>query len=212
MTMYQNAVGERIYAWTRAAGQPSPGTKDCVISAHGGQSIINSTFAPNGDTLVFYCAHGCSLVKDLDVFLEGTVDPVEEISNGQCQDYILAKYQGRHNPSNAETYAEIADYDEHIEASIEKTKSELLQAALTVTHPNRTKYISPPGFFGRQDETKFLYAGEQLDRMKRRMDIITVRNRRLKRRELTLSKIIEELHKAGYAYAKFHCLFCRGPN
>ena len=101
-------VGEDIYVWTRGGVKPNV-NKACVISAHGGQSIINSTFdIDRGTKFVFYGPHGYTLL-DPSLFdvLCGKVKSYQTVSVGDCQDYTLSKYQGEKHGSGREKYSDI---------------------------------------------------------------------------------------------------------
>lgn len=204
MTMFQNAVGEQIYAWTRAKGQPSPGTTECVITAHGGQSIINSTFDVKGCEIVFYCPHGYSLTDPgLDPLLEGSVVSVEALGSGRCQDYVLSKFQGRHSEAN-ETYRKIGNADTRIDEQIASVKERIDGLNVAVVRPTTNQKLLPALL-------EILDAKmDQLAKLNRKLDIISLRHRRLKP-DMMLSEVIAALGAAKYGYTRFHCSFCRSP-
>ena len=100
-------VEDRFYVWVKD-GKKKNKNKKCIISAHGGQSIINSTFkVKQNQKFVFYAPHGYTL-KDPSIvpILTGRAKSNQTISSGKCPDYQLSKYQGSHS-DNFETYQSI---------------------------------------------------------------------------------------------------------
>jgi hypothetical protein len=75
-------------------------------------------------------------------------------------------------------------------------------------------YKNIPAFGITETElTELGWTKEQLSTMKRPrddLDIITIRNRRM-RSDPTLKEVIKEVTAAGYAYTDYYCSFCRGP-
>ena len=53
-------VGPWIYVWSPGGRKPTGG-RECVISAHGVESRINSGIPKPKVTLYFYCPHGWNL-------------------------------------------------------------------------------------------------------------------------------------------------------
>jgi hypothetical protein len=93
--LIHNAVGEKINVWSKCQGGPSSEANGrCIISSHGGQSIINSTFPVKGVKLVFYGPHGYSIAAGnmVDILREKKAR-VEVVNAGNCQDYYLSKFQ-----------------------------------------------------------------------------------------------------------------------
>src|ERR1700683_2821311 len=72
------AVGEKLYVWTKN-GQDLATNDECVISSHGGQSMINSGFVVGtNQEVVFYCPHGNTLACDVGRLVRGpAVSPNE---------------------------------------------------------------------------------------------------------------------------------------
>lgn len=84
---------------------------DCIISAHGGYLFDTMSFTvPKGIELRFYSPHSTALLDPgLEEFHEHLAEavPVEVRTGGKsCRDYLLEKYQGRHNEAG-ETYDSI---------------------------------------------------------------------------------------------------------
>jgi hypothetical protein len=198
MPYHQNAVGERIYVFSENHGAKSTNCDHCVISAHGRQTIMNSTFTNNAVNLHYYVPHGYSL-KDpgLRAIMQQSKRPCQIIQAGRSPDYVLSKFQGRHG-NNAETYTSIGN--------------DINTAAVMLT--NIQNSINHLNGFQRPD-TKDIdqyrtMAEKTLSRRSRKMDVVTIRNRRL-RFDLNLSDVIQILHQHGYNYTNIHCSFCRSP-
>jgi hypothetical protein len=191
--LVQNAVGERIYVWSRRQGKPSPEAQGrCVISSHGGQSIINSKFPVEDVKLVFYGPHGSKIaIHDTDILCE-TKERVEVVSAGDCQDYYLSKYQGS-GSGGAVSYEDIQGLGDEFDRQAKGADRWLISAI--------------GGGNGDEMWRAALNAGQYSDTWK---DIVTIRNRRLKF-PILLSQVITELRAAGYRYTEFHCRFCRTP-
>jgi hypothetical protein len=194
--LYQSKAGSQLYVWSQTPAGMSPNTTHCIISAHGGASIINSTFNSNV-TLIFYCPHGNSLM-DLgimpDILLETIVHEPPVVA-GQCQDYTLSKYQGRHS-AGVETYAHVQKMDERTvkDAGVFQSDAEgLMETGLTKENVKDFE----KGFN--------LLAKVGNYRWK---DIVTIRNRG-GRMDPMLSEVIAMLHGAGFTYSTIHCSFCR---
>lgn len=203
MQLCQNELGSKLYIWTKTAGAASPGVKECVISAHGGQTIINSRFEVKGVTLRFYCPHGYALTDPgLEAVITQSVRHCQEVKDGKVQDYVLSKYQGKHNKAG-ETYQKIGGLAE----TLEKGSSDLMDATLDFLG----KYAEETN---EKRKAKFLEIVDrniaQLESKGRWMDIITLRNRRM-RFDLNLSEVIKKLNASGYGYTTVHCSFCRCP-
>jgi hypothetical protein len=150
------ALTEKIYVWTNG-GKNWATSDECVISSHGGQSMINRQFRVGAkQEVVFYCPHGNTLALNVDrLVTDPGVNALEVVAaNKSCPDYSLSKFQ---EEAAGETYA-----------TLEKKA------------------------FGK-------------------MDIITVRNRKLYTPPM-LSEVIDMLNKAGFVYSKIHCCFCRSPS
>lgn len=174
-------VGDDIYVWTRGGVKKNVNTA-CVISAHGGQSIINSTFNIERNTnFVFFGPHGYTLLDPslMDV-LCAKVKPYQTVSMGQCQDYTLSKFQGAKHGGNNEKYSDI----EAAGASDDELKVF--------------------GFTQQQLDSR-------PDKPRADLDVVTIRYRRF-RTDPTLSGVVKALKKHGWTYTTFYCSFCRGPS
>ena len=194
--LYQSQAGSQLYVWSQTPGGMSPNTTECVISAHGGASIINSTFV-SGVELIFYCPHGSTLMDEgiLPDILLGTIVSQPPVVPGQCQDYSLSKYQGRHS-GGTETYEMVQTMDERTvkDAGAFKTQAEqLINTGLT-----------------QENVQTFEKGFNLLDKVSnyRWKDIVTIRNRG-GRLDPMLSEVITTLRGAGFTYSTIHCSFCR---
>eukprot|EP01037_Dinobryon_pediforme_P012891 gene12892-12991_t len=94
---------------------PTVETNRVIISSHGGHQLIGGTnkFVVPSDTILRFYSEDTYSVKDpsFNGFYDMEAAPKEVISEGEkCFDYILTKYQGRHNTlkGNKETYDTIA--------------------------------------------------------------------------------------------------------
>jgi hypothetical protein len=208
VSLFQNAVGEDLYVWSEKSGAPSGRTAECVISAHGAQSFLNHMFPVGNTTLVFYGPHGYTL-NDLGIekFVSGQFAPYEQISQGQCQDYSLGKYQGRHNRAG-ETYDKIGNMDGLLARTVAEAARGSRAAALQVANMD----ADDPMF------NTMLRSLDEGGKTRRRyqswMDIVTIRNRSVLATgsgTVMLSDVVSRLAAAGYNYTKVHCAFCRGP-
>jgi hypothetical protein len=194
--LYQSKVGSQLYVWSQTPGGMSPNTTECVISAHGGASIINSTFV-SGVNLIFYCPHGSTLIDAgiLPDILLGTIVSQPPVAPGQCQDYTLSKYQGRHS-DGYETYDMVQAMDERTvkDAGAFETQAEQwIKTGLT-----------------QEDVQTFEKGFNLLEKVGdfRWKDIVTIRNRG-GRLDPMLSEVIAMLQGAGFTYSTIHCSFCR---
>jgi hypothetical protein len=102
MTYVSTEVGDVIFVWRKrfSAINPFGKNKSAIISAHGNDARINSKF-PNerAYSLHYYGPHGHSLVDPgLEMFLNKTAKVTETVSSTNAQqDYVLSKYQNKHN-------------------------------------------------------------------------------------------------------------------
>jgi hypothetical protein len=102
MTYVSTEVDQRIFVWRKrfSAINPFGKNKSAIISAHGNEATINSKF-PNerAYSLHYYGPHGHSLVDPgLKMFLNKTAKIIETVSStNPGQDYVLSKYQNKHN-------------------------------------------------------------------------------------------------------------------
>jgi hypothetical protein len=195
--LVQNAVGEKVYVWSKRTGGPSSDANgQCVISAHGAQSVINSRFPIRNVKLIFYNPHGSSLVDPgIKSIMTGGKLPTEVVASGTCRDYLLSKYQGRHQGGRgpgSETYEFIGGLGDQVEGQAEIWRDIYRDA------------------FKRGDIDALRQASHLLSRYNSWMDIVTIRHRPLKIDPM-LSEVITALQKAGYRYTTIHCVFCRGP-
>lgn len=198
MPYYQNAVGERIYVFSENNGARSTNCDHCVISAHGRQTIMNSTFTNNAVNLHYYVPHGYSLRDPgLRAIMEQSVRPCQSIQAGQSPDYVLSKFQGRHG-NNAETYTKIGQEINAAPAMLQSSRD-----AVTQLDGLPRPYTKDMDQYRRMAE-------ESVSRWSRKIDVVTIRNRRFKL-DLNLSEIIRILHQNGYQYTNIHCSFCRSP-
>jgi hypothetical protein len=176
-------VGDKMYVWTQGGISPNRNSA-CIISAHGGQSIINSTLgkaARFDQRFVFYCPHNYTLIDpSLMNILYGDVRPYETVTGGACQDYGLSKYQGAKHGSGREKYSDIEVAG--------TTDEELLKMGF------KPEQLAARTRIARTD-----------------FDIVTIRYRRFKSDPM-LSDVVKTLNTNGWIYRTFHCSFCRGPS
>jgi hypothetical protein len=206
MALVQNAVGNKLYVWSNREGRPSADTTECLISAHGGQSIINSRFDVRAVKLVFYCPHGFSLSDPgLDAVVSGTIKVNQTVESGQCQDYELSKYQGADNNNAGETYTKIRGLADTLAQQAETTRETALKMCDMAIAANG-KAKQKLDAIAEREHKRYLQLG-------RWMDIVTVRKQDFWRQwsNPMLSDVIKVLHSAGYDYTTFHCVFCRSP-
>jgi hypothetical protein len=193
--LVQNAVGEKLYVWSKSQGMPSPDAGGrCIITSHGAQSMINSTFPINNKVkLIFYCPHGSNLLDPgTENIMKGEKQPTEVLDAGHSQDYVLSKYQKNGGGPRTETYDTIAKLGDRI-------------AGLAQIWSNAMDDAAQKG-----DGDAFWQAALLLGKHTNWMDVVTIRNRPVKF-DPTLSEVIKVLHNAGYRYTTIHCVFCRGP-
>jgi len=185
------AVMDQFYIWTKG-GVSKPTSKKCIISAHGGQSVINSKFSvPSNTKFIFYSPHNYTLTDpSLEKILQGACTPQDPVTGGKCQDYNLSKYQGRHG-KDAESYAQIAKLGD---ATVE------LETLLAAEGDGATP-----------QQTAALRAKIQRIQTQEHMDIITIRNRHM-RSDPSFSQLVSWLKDEGFGYEEYHCSFCRGPS
>jgi hypothetical protein len=124
------------------------------------------------------------------------------------QDYVLTKFQGYHGSQNRpETYGFI-QRDMFPEVQREGARLELEEQKREAQ-----KYLTK---FGQQAyQTKLEDAERDYQKILNdiqdvNMDVVTVRNRIVSLRDVTLFRIVEELEAHGFKYRDIHCVFCRG--
>jgi hypothetical protein len=195
----KNDVGGRIYVWSRKPGGPSPDAKAAIISSHGDSVFINPTFVRGANqfdfNLLFYTPHGY-MVRDpgLEEVMSGKVKPIEgRPSSMSGQDYVLAKFQGKHDPRYNDGKAE--DYD--------------MISSLTPSEDG-LKELRRKANGGGSDAG---FAQKRLENLasKIQTDVITIRNRKsLGGGSIRLSEVLTLLDANGFRYPTIHCAFCRG--
>jgi hypothetical protein len=114
MPYVRNSLDDKLVSvWTTRQGQRTSDT--AIISAHGETPFINGTFPPGNYSLVFFCPHGHDLVDPgLVKFWERKVEwQVPIVTSPFCQDYVLTKYQGKHNKAG-ETYELIQNLPDQV--------------------------------------------------------------------------------------------------
>jgi hypothetical protein len=177
-------VGSHFYLF-----KSKTNAEDCLISAHGGYEANVGTFEPKGATLYFYGEHGNYLsdpglklmyMRDLVV-----TEEIPSTTTRLCIDYILSKYQGRHN-SAGETYdsisGKIGSEDDMIAKLLDRIANAKSDQARNVAQWNLPSYKS--------------------------MSVLTIRNRWW-RSDLSLRSAVEAAKKAMPSLKRFHCSFCR---
>jgi hypothetical protein len=174
-----------VKVWSKTKKGPSPGCTECVISSHGAIPFINwPAFWIKGVTLVFYAPHGQSVKVSLEDVITGSVKAEPTIKSGKGQDYELSKFQGAKRGAKGETYEIIRTQDDTLAGKFTDKEMENL-ANLYVGHE---KYM---------------------ERYKKWMDVVTIRNRKFHSSNVMLSAVLKELHDNGYKYTTVHCSFCR---
>ena len=183
------AVGESIYVMV-----PKDPPQRAIITAHGGHAVLTKTnsFRVHADTVLqFYSDDTYSVIDPgFTNFLDHVAMPREVLSEGDtCFNYILTKYQGRHN-KKAETYATIG---QDIDAMYNAAK----------THrANVAKY-------NRLGLTAFAKDNVLMAAFKSKVPaVLTVRNRWFKG-DVTLSLAIDALKHVASSIQVIDCFFCR---
>jgi len=122
------AIGRHLYLFT--AKVP---TDECLISAHGGGLSGNVMFSvPSGVSVHFYVPHGFTLQDPGIALAAARRQPTETVVGpGQCHDYELSKFQGRHG-NNAETYESISTRVERESADLLKYRRRVADASSDV--------------------------------------------------------------------------------
>jgi hypothetical protein len=192
-------VGGRIYVWSRKPGKPSQGATAAIISSHGDSAFINPTFVRGGNqfdfNLLFYTPHGYMLRDPgLEEVMNGGIKPIEgRPSSMSGQDYVLAKFQGKHDPRFAQGKAE--DYD--------------LISSLTPSDDGLNELRRKAN--GGGSEAGFAQKRLEDLAIKIQTDVITIRNRKSPGGgSIRLSEVLTLLDENGFRYATIHCAFCRG--
>jgi len=95
-------IGRHLYLF-----KSNTNSTDCIISAHGGYLFGDiGSKVPTEIELKFYSPNTTALCANLEKFnaLIAKAKPVEIVRGGKiCMEYLLQKYQGRHN-KEGETY------------------------------------------------------------------------------------------------------------
>ena len=186
MTIPEGAieVGSHFYLF-----KSKTNTTDCLISAHGGYERNVGSFEPKNCSLLFYGEHEKYLSDPgLRLMYLSGLHVVEEIPNRETKssiNYILSKYQGRHNESG-ETYERIAGKIESEDQSIGNLLDRIAKA---------------------KDDKGRERAQDQL-KMYKSMNVLTIRNRWW-RSDLSLESAVTAAKKALPSLTRFHCSFCR---
>ena len=151
----------------------------CAISAHGCQN--GRTFrVPAGVTINFYGNHGRFLVAQTEKMIRGAYRPVETLVAGQaCHDYSLQKYDGY-------------SYDDY------RTRAHPLDVVGFMSSLNYGIHNAPTAA-----ELNGIGNSQMV------MDIVTIRNRDVVLRGITLSGVINDLRGPWWRYTTINCNFCR---
>jgi len=182
--MAQHAVGQHLYVFTRNAAFGNPATNECIIEAHGCQTLIPRTFpVPVGSQVTFYCPHGSSLIgTSIPDIAEDQINDFNSVTGGNnCHDYELGKFQGYH----ANGFTGAAPIDKLLSKCSDAWRAQMT-AAQTYTNIDNYITVTNPAAF----------------------DVVTVRYRPMKL-GITLSEVITQLRAAGYNYTNHHCPICR---
>lgn len=202
-------VGRHVYVWSPGGRKPAARSRDCVISAHGGAGRINGTIkGSRPEKLLFYCPHGYVLsAPPILSILSGQVKPYEPVPTNELrQDYVLTKFQGRHQGENSngmETYGYL-QHGMHSGAQKDSVTEGFLDSfERNEKKPNHPLYaINKAGLVnGYIESMNSIKAVE--------MDVVTIRYRSVSFGEVTLYGVIEALEKHGFQYRNVHCSFCR---
>jgi len=178
------AIGRHLYLFT--AKVP---TDECLISAHGGGLSGNVMFSvPSGVSVHFYVPHGFTLQDPGIALAAARRQPTETVVGpGQCHDYELSKFQGRHG-NNAETYESISTRVERESADLLKYRRRVADASSDVMRQG---------------------AQVQLDSV-HPFHAVTIRNR-FASADMRLSEVIRKVREVMPMIKVFHCSFCRSP-
>jgi hypothetical protein len=178
--MAQHAVGNHIYVFTQnsATGRSTP---SCIIAAHGGQTLIRSTFTVPAKTKVtFYCPDGASLTGASIPDISKSLKSYEDFSGGEvCRDYILEKFQGYH----ANGFTGLDPIDKALSSMKDSWKD---QMTCQQTYTNINQAVNAGASY----------------------DVVTIRYRPM-RVGITLSQVITQLCAANFVYDNHLCDFCR---
>lgn len=178
-------IGKNFYLFKAVSSTPA-----CLISAHGGHYREQHFELPPGVTVHFYALHGFTLLDPGTQVLNLQVTPKESITGpASCHDYVLSKYQGRHN-AREETYGSIA-------TQVRDTAQARSEA--------QTKYMRRAAE-GAPD-WQLISARDQVT-SRTEINIVTVRNR-VGAGDMRLSALINAVHAAYPSFTVFHCSFCR---
>ncbi len=184
MTMPPGAepLGSKLYVF-----KSKTNVKDVLISAHGGYYRANNTFdVPTGVSMKFYGEHDKTLSDPGMSLMYLNAEVTEEIPAGKpCINYILSKYQGRHNQAG-ETYGSINSFIDAEDQRIFKTML---------------------SWSAEQNASRKNIQAHQLASYKS-MSVVTIRNRAM-RSDVNLSYVVETVKKAMPGAVNFHCSFCR---
>lgn len=154
--------------------------------------------APKNVRLHFYCPHGHFLSDPgLEAIIQGTVSSV--IGPEAVQDYVLSKYQGRHN-NMQETYESIRGMPEQYAGEWDEEFPDMRE---NLAQNWRRRHAAGESTIITRDEADLMSSEKKVQ-----MDIITIRNRRFMSAP-RFSSVLIELWANGFAYEDIHCSFCR---
>lgn len=172
------ALGKHFYLFKSQTNQT-----DCLISAHGGYKKTTGTFKVKGCSVKFYVAHGSALSDPgMELMYNKNANIVSTVEdNGECMNYILSKYQGRHN-KNGETYEKI-----HKAINFEDN-------CINILNHGKDDFL-PEDW-------------EASMKLTRAMSILTIRNRWFNTNQ-NLRDAIAAARLEMNTLVNFHCSFCR---
>jgi len=208
MALQKNAVGNKIFVWSRAQGAPSPGVSSCIISSHGGQAQINGMQDLPPIQLVYYCPNGFILNQQgIQNVVKNKLVPSEVISANRSPDYELTKLQSDPNFTDVDNYNILQQSDGWItndRTARKKNAWDMMVERTKARQQGRGAVVA-------QYSTAIDKSLADLSRLGGERDIVTIRDRRF-HSSPRLSEVIKDLRKFGYHYSVIHCVFCRCPD
>lgn len=192
MPIGKSDVGGRIYVFSNNLGQQV--NTECVIDAHGEQTIGNRTFeVPEGRSISFYVDHGHP-----QIFNNGSMTfPNNSDDNFAYTNALEAIATGVAEPRHTIDGGGRVTVPDYSLSKIQRTKAGCMGGAWSnwIGERNDMTYEHVERFIGHFPATR---------------DIVTIRNRQLKL-EILLSEVVRLLTHGHYNYTAIHCSFCRSP-
>ena len=194
------AIGDWIYLWVAKDGDYPAAAKgkEVMITSHGIQTKNVDIFdIPGGYEVAFYAPDG-AILQDPG-FIGVATNAIQPFASfkDKSRNYELSKFQGKHG-GKSETYGTIQSFLANNEENV-------------INHKKVLDDFEKLEKDGKLTDPMMKSMFEQAKKVKipsLSMDIITIRNRKLKGSSPTLKDVLKVLSDSNFKYKTIHCSFC----